>query len=106
MPPATTLIPKIRLLTSSETQTSFDNWRESIIFQISLDAKSARFLTDLKSWDNSAQRGFANDPGSVGDDTRMTAAAKEALLNIVLGSISSNAPVISPRFIKTSAKSI
>ena len=105
MPP-NTLIPKLRPLTPVESQASFDSWREGMIWQISLDPQSARFLTDLKTWDNSEHRGFKNDPAEFDKDTKMTAIAKEMLLNIVLGSIASNATVISPKYIKKVATSL
>ena len=105
MPP-NTLIPKIRPLTPVESQSSFDSWREGMIWQISLDPMSARFLTDLKKWDNSEHRGFTNDAAGFDKDTTMTAVAKEMLLNIVLGSIASNCPIISPKFIKNVATSL
>ena len=102
----TGLIPKQWKLTPNETQNSFDNWRESMIWHISLDAKSSRFLTDLNTWNNTANRGFTDDPVSVHQDTRMTAIAKKSCLNIILGSVASNAPVISPKFVKKVATSL
>ena len=102
----TGLIPKQWRLTPNETQTSFDNWRESMLWHISLDPKSSRFLTNLKTWNNSATRGFTDDDGTVPEDSRMTQVAKITLLGIILGSVASNAPVISPRFIKNVATSL
>ena len=106
MPPNTGLIPKQWKLSTNETQTSFDNWKESVEFHISLDSKSARFLTDLTTWNSSETRGFVNDTGDVAEDSRMTAIAKKKLLNIILGSVASNAPVISARYIKNVATSL
>ena len=100
------LLPKQWKLNTTETQNSFDSWRESIIWHISIDEKSSRFLTDLKTWSNGENRGFVNDGDGFSNDTKMTAIAKKSLLNIVLGSIASNAPVISPRFIKNVATSL
>ena len=79
-----------------------------MIFHISLDNKSARFLDsgDLKVWTSAEDRGFADDGAAyTDDDTKMNRAAKAALLNIVLGSIASYAPVISHRFVKQQSTS-
>ena len=106
------LIPKQRALTENETQNSFDGWCESMIFQISVSDKSARFLPtgDLKTWSTAPDRGFADDgeagTGVITVENKMNRQAKVALLNIVLGSIATLAPVISPRFIKNQSTSI
>ena len=100
------LVPKQRSLTEVENQTTFDTWRESMEFHISLDSKSARFLTDLKAWTITADRGFTDDGAEVTEDKKMTKVAKKALLTIILGSIASYAPVISPKFIKNQSTSL
>ena len=53
------LLPKQRALTDNETQTSFEQWKESMIFHVSLSDKSTRFLSegDLKTWTTAADRG-------------------------------------------------
>ena len=103
----TGLIPKQWKLNTSETQNSFENWKESICWHVSLDTKSSRFLTDLKTWNNTPNRGFTDDPESFAPaEAKMTAIAKKTLLSIILGSVASNAPVISPKFIKNVATSL
>ena len=97
------LIPKQRALTETETQATFESWKEGMEFHISLDPKSARFLTDLKKWTLAADRGFTDDAEGTDADKAMNKIAKKLLLNIVLGSISSYAPVISPKYIKNQA---
>ena len=79
------LVPKQRILTESESQTSFESWREAIIFHISLDNKSARFLSDLNMWTLDDSRGFQDDPGDHRADVKMNKESKAALLNIILG---------------------
>ena len=96
-------------LTATESPTSFDTWQENIIFHFSIDAKTARFLPegDLNTWTNAAGRGFTNDDESYTPaEGKMSAVAKKACLTLVLGCISGNAPVISPRFIKSEATSL
>ena len=102
------LIPQQRKLDKEESEIDFEIWRESIIFHICLDTKSARFTAsgDLKTWNNTENRGFANDEESVAEDKRMNAAAKASLLNIVLSSIAYNAPVISWNFVTQEATSL
>ena len=97
--PHNSLVPKQRALTETETQATFESWKEGMEFQISIDSKSARFLTDLKTWTIAADRGFTDDTADVAVDKTMTKVAKQMLLNIILGSIASYAPVISPKFI-------
>ena len=105
------LFGKPRTLTNQEDQTSFDCWMESAIFHISLSDKSARFLAsgDLHTWTTAPGRGFTDDntgdPG-VTEENRMNGAAKAALLNVVLGALSTFAPVISPKFIKHQSTSL
>ena len=102
------LFGKPRTLTSQEDQTSFDCWVESVIFHISLSEKSTRFLAggDLSTWTTAADRGFVDDTTDVAAETRMNRAAKAALLNVVLGAVSTFAPVISPKFIKHQSTSL
>ena len=94
------LVPKQRVLTEVESQATFEQWKESMEFHISLDPKSSRFLTDLNKWDNTVNRGFEDDGTDIPADRKMTAVAKKMLLHIILGSLASYAPVISPKFIK------
>ena len=100
------LVPKQRILTESESQTSFESWREAMIFHISLDNKSARFLSDLNTWTLDDSRGFQDDPGDHRADVKMNKESKAALLNIILGSIATYAPIINARFIKREATSL
>ena len=108
------LLRKQWALTDHESQTSFEAWRESMIFNISLSDKSARFLPsgNLNTWSTTEDRGFADDgePGAaspgVTAENKMNKEAKAALLNIILGSIAGYAPVISSRFIKHQATSL
>ena len=102
------LIPQQRKLEKEENEVDFEIWRESMIFHVCLDPKSARFAStgDLKAWNNTVNRGFTNDPAGINDEVKMTAAAKSALLKIILSSIAYNAPVISWNFITSQAKNL
>ena len=102
------LLPKQRALTETETETSFNCWREAMIFHISLDVKTARFTSsgNLNTWTGGVNRGFTNDAAAVAEDIKMTAQAKAALLNIILGSVASYSPVISWAYITHEATSL
>ena len=106
------LIPQQRKLEREESEVDFEIWKEGLIFHVSLDARSARFTSsgDLSTWDNSVNRGFADDvttgARALEEGIRMTGAAKAALLKIVLSSIAYNAPVISWNFVTAQAQSL
>ena len=102
------LVPKQRSLTEDETSTSFESWKETMCFSLSLERKYARFLDDLKTWSNSnvVNRGFTDDPAAVEADIRMTAVQKALCLQHILGIVSTYAPVISHTFIKNTALSL
>ena len=104
------LVPKQRFLTEEESQISFEAWREGLVFHVSLDNKSSRFLSDLKTWTSADDRGFTDDVDDADGathtaETKMNKTAKAALLNIILGSVATYAPVISARFIKQQSTS-
>ena len=89
------LVPKQRTLTETESQTSLEGLKQAMIFHIALSDQSARFLSsgDLNTWSSDAHRGFTNDGSAVTDESkRMNAPAKAALLDKVLGAITSFAP--------------
>ena len=102
------MVPKQRQLTETETPTSFESWKESLCFILSLDRKFARFLDDLKTWSNSnvVNRGFINDTGEVDENIRMSAVQKALSLEHVLGIVAGYAPVISHSYVKNSALSL
>ena len=102
------LVPKQRTLTEDETPTGFESWRESMIFHISLDTKTSRFLStgDLNTWTTADDHGFTDDPEGFNAEAKMNKTAKSSLLNIVLGSIASYAPVIGHGFIKSQSTSL
>ena len=113
MPPEikSALIAKQRILTEHETESTFTTWQQSIMFQFVIDSKFSRYTdqTDLGKWQDTtvAHRGYTND-ATTGDsvlpaDTRMTALQKAQILQVLLGSIATFAPVISNKFITAQA---
>ena len=105
------LVAKQRILTENETEITFTTWNQSILFYLVVDNKFSRFTDpgDLGSWKASsvANRGYTNDltdgEHAVPEDVRMSAAQKSAVLRVLLGSISTFAPVISNKFITEQA---
>ena len=107
---ATNLIGKQRQLTANETLNTFENWKQSLIFHIIVDAKLASFLDpdDLATWGHYTEehRGFDNDPEGVGADKKMSANQKSNMLKILLGSVANYAQVISHTYITRQATSL
>ena len=107
---ASKIVPKQRILTENETVTTFENWKNTMLFQITLDPKFARFVDseDLSTWSKVKvlNRGFVNDKEGVDANIKMSAVAKAASLQILLGSLAHYAPVISNKFIVHQATSI
>ena len=104
------LVPKQRILTEDETVTSFESWKNTMIFHISIEPKCARFMDDedLAVWKGAGEknRGFTNDPATADASIKMSAVGKAAALNVMLGSIAHYAPVISNKFIMNQATSL
>ena len=80
------LLPKSRTLTEDENPSSVEAWMESMVFSISLEDKTARFLPsgDLPTWTSAVDRRFEDDPEIYTPaNAKMNNAAKAARLNIV-----------------------
>ena len=99
--------PKLRVLTSSETQTSLEVWKETLLFHLTLDGSFEDFLEDGVEWKSSAfeNRGLLPDDASKGAAAR-TAKQKATILKLMLGTIASYAPVISREFIVNEASKL
>ena len=99
--------PKQWSLTKEETITSFENWRQNLLYILSLDPNFAPFLADNFVWrkktaDN-PNRGLVNDGGDVPEANRRTAVQKNLHLELLLGQIANYCPVISRNsIVKTS----
>lgn len=99
--------PKLRILSPSETQTSLEVWKETLLFHLTLDGSFEEFLEDDAEWKSSA---FDNR-GLLPDDSTKVAEAKSSkqkatILKLMLGTIASYAPVISREFIVSEALSL
>ena len=114
MPPEikSALIAKQRILTEHETESTYTTWQQSIMFQFVIDSKFSRYTdqADLGKWQDTSipNRGYTNDAttgeGALPTATQMTAVQKAQILQVLLGSIATFAPVISNKFITSQAK--
>ena len=91
--------PQKWCLTETETVTSLENWRQNLLYTLSLDAQLATFLLDGATWlkktKTSLLRGFTDDGSSVPEASRRTAQQKVSMLELMLGQIANYCPVIS-----------
>ena len=57
--------PKTRVLTQHESQSSLETWKETLLFNLTLDGKFEEFLEDDFTWKSEAEqnRGLKSDTG-------------------------------------------
>ena len=91
--------PKQWSLTTDETLNSFENWRQNLLYILSLDHSFAIFLavdfTWLKKSATNPNRGLQDDTDPIREANRKSAAQKNAQLDLMLGQIASWCPIIS-----------
>ena len=90
-------VPKRWQLTKIETITSYESWRQNLIYVLSLDKNFVPFLeaTWQKQTASNPRRGLTDDGSAVPEAQRRTAAQKNAHLDLLLGQIANFCPVIS-----------
>ena len=107
---ATPSAPKQCCLTNTKTVTSFENWRQNLVYTLSLDAQFALFPLDGATWlkktKNSLLRGFTDDGPSVPEASRRTAQQKLSMLELMLGQIANCCPVISRNTVVKNSTSV
>ena len=85
-------------LTRNETITSFEHWRQNLIYVLTLDPLFAPFLADGTTWQRKTagnrNRGLQDDVAPVPAEYRRTAVEKNASLDVMLGQIANACPVI------------
>lgn len=89
--------PKQWSLTTEETTTSFESWRQNLTYVLSLDPNFTPYITAtwLKKTAASPNRGFVNDGDDVPEGQRKTAAQKAATLELMLGQVANYCTIIS-----------
>ncbi len=82
--------PKQWSLTRDETVTSFESWRQNLMYTLSLDSNFTPFLADTCIWKKKsktdATRGLTDDPADFAGEKR-TAQQKVAYLELMLGQV-------------------
>ena len=107
---AATRAPKQWCLSKIENVNSFENWKQNLIYTLSLDPNFAQFLIDGVQWGkktrNSPLRGFRDDAADMPEERRRTAQQKVNMLELMLGQIANYCPVISRNTIVKNSTSI
>ena len=105
-----TRAPKQWQLSKNETLNSFTNWKENLLYTLSLDPNFSPFLVDGFSWlkksATTPTRGLTNDGESVPVAQRLTAVQKNAKLELMLGQIANYATIISRNSIVKNSSSL
>ena len=100
--------PKQWPLTTNETLNSFKNWKENLVYTLSLDKSFAPFLKNGVTWLKQSTvaptRGLTDD--AAGTTDALTAVDKCATLNLMLGQIANYATIISRNQIIKSSVSL
>ena len=83
----------------AETINSFENWKQNLLYTLSLNSNFAPFLADgvqwLKKTKTQPLRGLENDGEFVPLTRRLTARQKVNFLELMLGQIANYCPIIS-----------
>ena len=103
---ATRFAPKTWALTKEETPSSFETWKENLLFNLTIDGSFNEFLAEGFTWKAPTvlNRGLRDDEGD--GQNKRTAAQKVLCLNMMLGSIAGYAPIIRRTFFTNEACSL
>ena len=86
-------------LYKTRTLTTFESWKENLVYVLSQDSGFSPFLvcgaTWLKSTTAFPTRGLVDDGNETPEANRQTAAQKVTKLNLMLGQIANFCPIIS-----------
>ena len=96
---ASTRAPKQWSLTRNETVTTFESWRQNLLYILSLDENFGLFLKPDSKWKKKSAtdplRSFTDDGVDVEVAKRKTAVQKNTSLDLMLGQIANFCPIIS-----------
>ena len=102
--------PKQWCLGKSETINTFENWRNNLIYILSLNANFSPFLAEGCEWKKKTRsdpsRGFQDDGEAVPEARRLTATQKVTFLDLILGQIVNYCPKISRNTITKNSTSL
>ncbi len=82
-----------------ETISSYESWRQNLLYTLSCDPKFTEFLKNGAKWEkkkksNATTRGFTDDGSSVPEGDRLKATQKCINLELMLGQIANYCPVV------------
>ena len=102
--------PKQWCLSKSETITNFENWRQNLLYTLSLDSNFAPFPAEGITWGKNTKpeplRGFPDDGETVRAASRLTAQQKVNFFELMLGQIANYCPIISRNTLVKNSTSI
>jgi hypothetical protein len=102
--------PKQWCLSKNETVNSFENWKQNLLYSLSLDPNFGDFLTQGAQWTRKStanpNRDFVDDDDPIPENQRRTARQKSATLDLMLGQIANYCPVISSNVIVKNSTSL
>ena len=99
--------PRQRCLTKTETVNTFENWRQNLVYTLSLDPNFAQFIASDAKWEKRCaahpNRGFTDD---IDLASGRTAIQQTYMLDLMLGQIANFCLVISRNTIAKNATSL
>ena len=102
--------PKQWSLSKNESMNSFENWRQNLVYTLSLDSKFTPFLADGTTWGKKTKtqhlRGLTDDGETAPLSKRRTARQKVNFLELMLGQIANYCPIISRNTLVKNSTSI
>ncbi len=102
--------PKQWCLSKCETISSFESWRQNLLYILTLDPNFAPFLVEGASWLKKSRDaplcGFTNDGVDVDEAQRRTAQQKVTQPKLMLGQIANFCPIISRNTIVKDSNSL
>lgn len=91
--------PKQWCLTKVETVNSYENWRQNLLYTLSLDTNFLPYLENGATWGKKTHanphRKFVDDDDNVPEANCKTRAQKVSTLELMLGQIANYTPIIS-----------
>ena len=99
--------PRQWCLTKTETVNTFENWRQNLVYTLSLDPNFAQFIAIDAKWEKRCaahpNRGFTDD---IDLASGRTAIQQTYMLDLMLGQIANFCPVISRNTIAKNSTSL
>ncbi|MEG7522125.1 MAG: retropepsin-like domain-containing protein, partial [Chromatiales bacterium] len=95
--------PRQWCLTKTETVNTFENWRQNLVYTLSLDPNFAQFIATDAKWE---KRCAAHPNRGFTDENDHTAIQQAYMLDLMLGQIANYCPVISRNTIAKNSTSL